>query len=85
MEKFKLDLVAFGWALSSLLVVLLAISEVAQMFLPGWQLAHNSLSLFSTAKIGSLRNFSESVITSAIFGWITAAALVNIYTRLITR
>ena len=85
MEKLKIDLVAFGWALSSLLIVLLALCEVTQMFLPGWQLAHNSLSLFSTAEIGSLRNFSESVITSAIFGWITAAVLVTIYTRLITR
>ena len=56
MEKSKLDLVAFGCALSAALVVL---------------------------PIGSLRNFIEGVVASAIFGWITAAVLVTIYNRLV--
>ena len=85
MEKLKLDLMAFGWALSSSLIVLLALCEVSQMLLPGSQLAHNWLSLFSIAEVGSLRNLFEGVITSAIFGWITTVVLVTIYTRLITR
>ena len=84
-EKLKLDLVAFGWALSSLLIVLLALCEVTQMFLPGWQLAHNWLGLFSTAEVGSLRNLFDGVIASAIGGWIMAAVLVTVYNRLITR
>ena len=85
MEKFKLDLVAFGWALSGSLVVLFVLCEVVAIVLPSWQLAHNWLALFSTAEIGSLPNLFQGVITSAIFGWITAAVLVTIYNRLITR
>ena len=85
MEKFKLDLVAFGWALSGALVVLLFLCEAAAFVLPGWQLAHNWLGLFSTAEVGSLRNLFDGVIASVIFGWITAAVLVTIYNRLITR
>ena len=52
MEKSKLDLVAFGCALSA-------------------------------AEVGSLRNFIEGVVASAIFGWITAAVLVTIYNSLV--
>ena len=85
MEKLKLDLMAFGWALSGALVVLLVLCEVAAMLLPSWPLAHNWLGLFSTAEVGSLPNLFPGVITSAIFGWITAAVLVTIYNRLITR
>ena len=85
MEKLKLDPVAFGWALSGALVALLVLCEVVAMILPGWQLAHNWLGLFSTAEIGSLRNLFDGVIASAIAGWITAAVLVTIYNRLVTR
>ena len=84
-EKLKLDFMAFGWALSGALIVLLILCEVAAMLLPGWQLAHNWLGLFSTAEVGSLRNFFDGVIASAISGWITAAVLVTIYNRLITK
>ena len=55
------------------------------MILPGWQLAHNWLGLFSTAEVGSLRNLFDGVIASAIAGWITAAVLVTIYNRLVMR
>jgi hypothetical protein len=41
MENSKLNLVAFGWALSGALVVLLVLCKAAAMILPGWQLAHN--------------------------------------------
>ena len=85
MEKLKLDLMAFGWALSSSLVVLLILCEIVAMVLPSWQLAHNWLGLFSTAEVGSLRNLFDGVIASAIGGWITAAVLVTVYNRLITR
>ena len=85
MEKFKLDLVAFGWALSSSLVVLLVLCEVVAMVLPGWQLAHNWLGLFSTTEVGSLRNLIDGVIANAIGGWITAAVFVTIYNRLIAK
>lgn len=51
------------------------------MILPGWQLAHGWLALFSTAEVGSLRNFIDGVVFSIIFGWITAAVLVSIYNR----
>ena len=84
-ENLKLNLVAFGSALSGALVVLLVLCEAAAFVLPSWQLAHNWLGLFSTAEVGSLRNLFEGVIASVIFGWITAAVLVTIYNRLITR
>lgn len=85
MENSKLNLVAFGWALSGALVVLLVLCEAAAMILPGWQLAHNWLMLFSTAEVGSFRNLIDGIISSAVFGWITAAALVSIYNRLVRR
>ena len=85
MENSKLNLVAFGWALSGALVVLLVLCEAAAMLLPGWQLAHNWLMLFSTAEAGSLRNLIDGVIFSAFFGWVTAAVLVLIYNRLVRR
>lgn len=82
MTDSKLDMMAFGWGLSGALVVLLVICEAAAMILPGWQLAHGWLALFSTAEVGSLRNFIDGVVFSIIFGWITAAVLVSIYNRL---
>lgn len=85
LENSKLDLVAFGWALSGALVVLLVLCEAAAMVLPGWQLAHNWLMLFSTAEVGSFRNLIDGIIFSALFGWITAAVLVLIYNRLLRR
>ena len=85
MENSKLNLVAFGWALSGALVVLLVLCEAAAMILPGWQLAHNWLTLFSTAEVGSLRNLIDGIIFSAVFGWITAVVLVSIYNRLVRR
>lgn len=85
MEKLKLDLVAFGWALSGALVLLLILCEAAAFVLPGWQLAHNWLGLFSTAEIGSLRNLFDGIVASLIFGWVTAAVLVTIYNRLVGR
>jgi hypothetical protein len=83
MNKTKLDLMAFGWGLAAALVVLLILCEAAAIILPGWQLAHNWLLLFSTAEVGSLRNFIEGIIFSIIMGWIGAAVLVLIYNRLV--
>ena len=85
MEKSKLDLMAFGGALTGALVVLLVLCEAAAVILPGWPLAHNWLTLFSAAEIGSLRNFIEGVVASTIFGWITATVLVTIYNRFVRR
>ena len=85
MEKSRLDLMAFGWALSGALVVLLVLCEAAAVILPGWQLTHAWLALFSSAEAGSLRNLIDGVIASAIFGWIIAAVLVTIYNRLVRR
>lgn len=83
MENSKLNLVAFGWALSGALVVLLVLCEAAAVILPGWQLVHNWLMLFSIAEAGSFRNLIEGVVFSAIFGWIMAVVLVSIYNRLV--
>lgn len=85
MEASRLDLKAFGWALSGALVVLLILCEAAAVILPGWPLAHNWLTLFSAADVGSFRNFIDGIVFSVIFGWITAAVLVTIYNRLIRR
>ena len=85
MEKSKLDLMAFGWALSGVLVVLLVLCEAAAVILPGWQLAHNWPTLFSAEDVGSLHNFIEGILASAIFGWITAAVLVTTYNSLVRR
>ena len=85
METSKLDLLAFGWALSGALVVLLILCEAAAMILPEWQLAHNWLMLFSTAEAGSFRNLIDGIIFSAVFGWIVAVVLVSIYNRLVRR
>lgn len=79
----KLDLMAFGWGLSAALVVLLILCELAAIIFPGWSLAHNWLTLFSAAEVGSLRNLIEGVIFSIIMGWITAAILVLTYNRLV--
>jgi hypothetical protein len=76
---------AFGWALSGSLVVLLVICEAAAIILPGWQLTHNWLMLFSAAEVGTLRNFIEGIVASVVFGWIAAAVLVPIYNRLIRK
>ena len=85
MEKSQLELMAFGWALSGALVVLLVLCEAAAAILPGWQLAHTWLTLFSAAEVGSLRNLIEGVVASGIFGWIVAVVLVTIYNRLLRR
>ena len=85
MEMSKLDLKAFGLALSGALVVLLILCAAAAMLLPGWQLAHNWLTLFSAAEVGSLRSFVDGVVFSIVFGWITAAVLVPIYNYVIRR
>ena len=82
MENSKLNLMAFGWALSGALVVLLILCEAVAVILPGWQITHGWLMLFSTATPGSLRNLIDGVIFSAFFGWVTAAVLVSIYNRL---
>jgi hypothetical protein len=85
METSKLDLKAFGLALSGALVVLLILCAAAAMLLPGWQLAHNWLTLFSAAEVGSLRSFIDGIVFSIVFGWITAAMLVPIYNYMIRR
>ncbi|MDO8354727.1 MAG: hypothetical protein Q7T14_14830 [Aestuariivirga sp.] len=85
MENSKLNLVAFGWALSGALVVLLVLCEAAAMLMPGWQLAHNWLMLFSTAEVGSFRNLVDGTVSSAVLGWIVAVVLVSIYNRLVRR
>jgi len=85
MEMSKLDLKAFGLALSGALVVLLILCAAAAMVLPGWPLAHNWLTLFSAAEVGSLRSFVDGVVFSIVFGWITAAVLVPIYNYMIRR
>ena len=85
METSKLDLKAFGLALSGALVVLLILCAAAAMLLPGWQLAHNWLTLFSAAEVGSLRSFVDGIVFSIVFGWITAAVLVPIYNYMIRR
>lgn len=85
MKKSSLDLVAFGASLSAALVVLLVICALAAFVLPGWQIAHNWLTLFSAAEAGSFRNLVDGVVFSIIFGWITAAVLVPVYNRLIDR
>ena len=85
MENSRLNLVAFGWALSGTLVILFVICEVAAVILPGWQLTHNWLMLFSGAEVGTLRNLIEGIAASIVFGWITAAFLVAIYNRLLRK
>jgi hypothetical protein len=83
MNTTKLDLMAFGWGLSAALVVLVILCALAAMIFPGWSLAHNWLTLFSAADVGSLRNLIEGVISSVIMGWITATILVLVYNRLV--
>lgn len=85
MEKFKFDLVAFGWALSGTLVVLFVLCVLAAIVFPGWQLAHAWLTLFSVAPAGSIRNLVEGIIFSVIFGWVSAAIFSAIYNRLIRK
>lgn len=85
MEISRLDFKAFGWALSGALVVLLILCAAAAMLLPDWQLAHNWLTLFSAAEVGSLRSFIDGIVFSVVFGWITASVLVTIYNYMIRR
>lgn len=73
---------ALGWALSAALVALFVVCAVAGMILPGLSLAHNWLSLFSTAPLGLVRSFAEGIIGSVAFGWLTAIVLGLVYNRL---
>jgi len=53
--------------------------------MPSWQLAHTWLTLFPSAKVGSWRNFFDGIVSSLIFGWITAVVMVSIYNRIVRR
>jgi len=83
MRLAKLDLTGFGVALSGTLVVLVIICAAAAAVLPGWQLAHSWLSLFSPNAPGSIRNFNEGTVYCIIFGWIIAAVFVSAYNYVI--
>jgi hypothetical protein len=61
------------------------ICEGAAVFMPSWQLAHNWLTLFPSAEVGSWRNFFDGIVSSLIFGWITAVVMVSIYNRIVRR
>jgi hypothetical protein len=78
-EFSKLNLMAFGWALSTALIVLFILCEAAAIVFPGWQLAHGWLALFSTADVGSVRNLMDGIVFSVVFGWITAGVLAPTY------
>jgi len=79
MRLAKLDLTGFGVALSGTLVLLVIVCAAAAAILPGWQVAHNWLSLFSPNKPGSMSNFIEGIVYSIIFGWIIATVFVPAY------
>ena len=80
-----IDVVAAGWALSAALVVLFVLCALAGMMLPRFSLAHGWLTLFSTAPLGSCRNFIEGILGSIAFGWIAAVVIGLVYNRLAGR
>ncbi|MBL8906442.1 MAG: hypothetical protein JNM20_07185 [Rhizobiales bacterium] len=79
MIQAKLDFKSFGAGLSATLAALVIVCAAAAALFPGWQVAHNWLSLFSPSVPGSLRNFIEGLAYSVIFGWMAAAIFVSAY------
>ena len=80
-----LNVVAFGWAISSALIVLFVLCLVAAIVLPGWTASHAWVALYSTAPPTSVRIWIDGIVFSLVFGWITAVVIGLVYNRLISR
>jgi hypothetical protein len=81
----RLDIVAFGWALSAALVVLFAACLVVALIIPEWQASHAWIRLFSVAPMNSVRVWIDGIVFSIVFGWIAAIVFGLIYNRLLNR
>ncbi len=80
-----IDVAAAGWALSAALVILFMLCAFGGMMLPGFSLAHGWVTLFSTAPLGSGRNFIEGILGSIAFGWTMAVIVGLVYNRYVAR
>jgi 2TM family of unknown function (DUF5676) len=77
-----INFTALGWALSITLVLLFVLCGLVALAIPNAPLAHGWLALFTTAPNGTVRSFTEGIIASIVFGWVTALILAPIYNRL---
>jgi len=76
-----LSLLRVGIALSTTLVVLYVGCFLSVLFLPGWPLSHQWLSLFTAAWPMSLAGLAQGVVINIAIGWLAAATFVVTYNR----
>jgi 2TM family of unknown function (DUF5676) len=79
----QINILAFGWALMATLIILFILCAVAGMIFPDLPLAHGWIGLFTTAPLGSIRNFFDGIVYSALFAWLSAVIFGTTYNRLI--
>lgn len=79
------NIVALGWALSAMLIVLLVICLAVALAFPGLSATHAWVALFSPAPLTSVRVWIDGIVFSIAFGWVSAAVLGLVYNRLIAR
>jgi riboflavin transporter FmnP len=77
------NIVALGWGLSAVLVVLFVICLAVALVLPDWQASHGWIGLFSVAPMTSVRVWIDGIVFSIVFGWISAVVFGLVYNRLI--
>ena len=77
------NIVALGWGLSAVLVVLFVICLAVALVLPDWQASHGWIGLFSVAPMTSVRVWIDGIVFSIAFGWISAIVFGLVYNRLI--
>ncbi len=77
------DLAALGWGLTVTLLIIFLICVGAAVFIPGASFSHNWIGLFTTAPVGSLRNFFEGIIWSIVFAWVAAIIFAPVYNRIV--
>jgi hypothetical protein len=77
------NIVALGWGLSAVLVVLFVICLAVALVLPDWQASHGWIGLFSVAPMTSVRVWIDGIVFSIVFGWISAMVFGLVYNRLI--
>lgn len=80
-----LDVVALGWSLSAVLIVLFVVCLAVGLVFPGWQASHAWIGLFSVAPLNSIRVWIDGIVFSIVFGWVAAVVFGFTYNRLLGR
>ena len=80
-----LKVVALGWGLSAVLVVLFVLCLAAALIFPTWPAAHAWIGMYSVAPLTSGRVWLDGIGFSIGFGWVAALVLGLVYNRLIAQ